>query len=225
MAPGMRRTLASGVSLAPRFLLAAALLAGAGALAWYLTHRVDSTPVSVAPRTLERWSLVTSDGTDPWVVAMKPPETLVASLVAAVSQRSGAALVPPAHPALPLVLRTEFDEGLQGVYGVDSVLRIARESGVETGTFTPICLAHRTTTGPDGPAEVYYVPFESEAFVKVRVDLVPAQPEHGGIGIYDPSLLTPVVIVAASTPDVDRFLPLPFDPERDCEAPVQAGQN
>ncbi len=199
-------------------LVTAIVLVGGGA-AWWLS-RPESTPSTVPPATLEKWTLVTSDGTDPWVVAMKPPEALTAALFADASRRAGRTLVAPAHPGLPLVLRTEFDEGLQGVYGTDSVLRIARESGVETSTFEPVCLARRTVTRPSGRADLYFVPFVSEAFTKVRVDLVPAQPEHGGIGIYEPSTLIPALIVGSTDADADGWWPLAFDQARDCEAPV-----
>lgn len=194
------------------------LLAGAG-LAWWRA-RPDSTPYAVPPAALAGWTLVTSDGTDPWIVGMKPPEALTASLFAEASRRAGQTLVPPAHPVLPLVLRTEFDEGLQGVYGTDSVLRIARESGVESSTFEPVCLAHHTVSRPDGRAELYFVPFVSDAFTVVRLDLVPVQPEHGGIGIYEPSTLIPALIVGSTAADVDDWWPLTFDQTRDCEAPV-----
>lgn len=199
-------------------VVAAAVLVAAG-VAWWRVQP-DKTPYTVAPAVLEKWTLVTSDGTDPWVVAMKPPDSLTRSLFAEATRRAGHTLVAPAHPGLPLVLRTEFDEGLQGVYGTDSVLRIARESGVETATFEPVCLAHRTVNRPGGRAELYFVPFVSDAFTKVRVDLVPAQPEHGGIGIYEPSTLIPALIVGSSDADVDGWWPLTFDQARDCEAPV-----
>ena len=195
------------------------LLIVGGGVAWWRS-RPDATPYTVAPATLEKWTLVTSDGTDPWIVAMKPPEALTASLFAEASRHAGRTLVAPLHPGLPLVLRTEFDEGLQGVYGTDSVLRIARESGVETSTFEPVCLAHQTVSRPGGRADLYFVPFVSEAFTKVRVDLVPAQPEHGGIGIYEPSTLIPALIVGSTEADADSFWPLAFDQTRDCEAPV-----
>jgi len=189
-------------------------------LGWYLTHRADSTPVAVSTHTLDRWTLVASDGTDPWVVAMKPPDALTSALYRVASGRAGRSLVAPPHPALPIVLRSEFDDGLQGVYGTDSVLRIARESGIEQAVFTPVCLAHKRSEGPSGMADVYFVPFTSAAFEQVRVDLVPAQPEHAGIGVYEPGTLTPVLIVGASDGSFDRWWPLQFDPTRDCEAPL-----
>jgi hypothetical protein len=194
----------------------------AAALGWYLTHRIDSTPVSIASHTLERWRLVTSDGTDPWIVGMQPPEALTSALYKEASRRAGRPLVTPPHPAIPLVLRSEFDDGLQGVYGTDSVLRIARDAGIEDSTFTPVCLAHRMTAGPSGRADVYFVPFASAAFNQMRVDLVPAQPEHAGIGVYEPSTLTPVLIVGASDGTFDRWWPLHFDQPSDCEAPLEA---
>lgn len=200
------------------FVVVALVLAGAGA-AWWLA-RPDATPYTVPPAALEKWTLVTSDGTDPWIVAMQPPEALTASLFAEASRRAGRSLIPPPHPGLPLVLRTEFDEGLQGVYGTDSVLRIARESGVETSTFEPVCLAHQTVRRAGATAELYFVPFVSEAFTKVRVDLVPAQPEHGGIGIYEPSTLIPALVVGSTEASADGWWPLAFDQARDCEAPV-----
>lgn len=199
-------------------VVALALLLGAAAI--WLRSRPDATPYTVPPATLEKWTLVTSDGTDPWIVAMQPPQSLTVSLFAEASRRAGRTLVPPAHPGLPLVLRTEFDEGLQGVYGTDSVLRIARESGVETSTFEPVCLAHHTVSRPEGRADLYFVPFVSDAFTKVRIDLVPAQPEHGGIGIYEPSTLIPALIVGSTGANADDWWPLAFDRERDCEAPV-----
>lgn len=199
-------------------VIAVALLVVAAAV--LRRPRPDNTPYTVPPTTLEKWTLVTSDGTDPWIVAMKPPDALIASLYAEASRRAGRTLVSPAHPGLPIVLRTEFDEGLQGVYGTDSVLRIARESGVETSTFEPVCLAHHIRSRPDGSADLYFVPFVSDAFTKVRLDLAPAQPEHGGIGVYEPSTLIPALIIGSTDTNVDSWWPLAFDRERDCAAPV-----
>lgn len=165
---------------------------------------------------------MTSDGTDPWVVGAKPPESLTAALFQEASRRAGTTLVAPPHPALPLVLRAEFDEGLQGVYGTDSVLRIARDTGIEETMFQPVCLAHRTSSGPSGRVELYFVPFESAAFNQMRVDLVPTEPEHAGIGIYEPATLTPILMVGATDNAFERWWPLQFDRDADCETDLSA---
>lgn len=196
------------------------LLLGGG-LAWYLTHRVDSTPVQVAAPELERWTLIASDGTDPWVVGMKPPDSLTSRLLATAQARAGVPLVAPAHSAVPLVLRAEFDESLQGAFGIDSVQRMATDAGLTVDrAFEPVCLAHRTVRGAEGDAELYFVPFTSPAFDQLRVSLMPEHPEQAGIGMYDPGLLTPVLIVGATENRFDDWWPLRIDPARDCEAPV-----
>ena len=207
-----------------RLALAALILVVGGVGAWRLWLRPgDAGLVAIPPGTLSRWTLVASDGTDPWVVGMKPPDALVSMLFREASRRAGRTLIAPPHSALPLVLRSEFDDALQGVYGTDSVLRIARDAGIEDEAFAPVCLAHRTASGPSGGADVYFVPFTSTAFNHIRGDLVPAEPEHAGIGVYDPGTLTPILIVGASDSSFDRWWPLPFDQSSDCEAPLGTG--
>ena len=198
--------------------VAALILLCVAGVAWLLVGRHSETAYTIPVTSLPNWTLVTSDGTDPWVVAMKPPEPLLQHLLAELRTRKSGQITPVPHPALPLVLRSEFDEGLQGVYGTDSVLRIAREAGIETSTFRPVCIAHRVRTGPAGRAEVYFVPFDSDAFNEIRVDLVPAEPEHAGIGVYEPATLTPLLIVATTSGTLEQWLPLAFDRATDCEA-------
>lgn len=196
-----------------------------GALAWYVTHRVDSTPVQVAPTVPERWTLVTSDGTDPWIVAVKPPDTLTASLFAEVSRRVGARLVAPAHPAIPLVLRSEFDEALQGAFGVDSIHRMAADAALDGGkAFEPVCLAHQTVDGAEGRADLYFVPFESAGFNQLRVSLIPEHPEQAGIGEYDPALISPVLVIGATENGFERWWPIRVNRDRDCQAPVTSAR-
>lgn len=205
----------------PARITAAVLIIGLSvAFGWWWIHRTDSRPFRIDESMLTGWTLVTTDGTDPWVVGIRPSDALITSLFKEVSRRAGKTLVAPPHPAVPLVLRSEFEEGLQGVYGVDSVTRIAKGAGIDGRSFAPVCLAHRVANTSAGRAEVYFVPFESVPFNQMRVDLLPAQPEQAGVGIYDPATLTPVLIVAASDAAFDRWWPLVFDREHDCEAPL-----
>jgi len=206
------------VRIQTTWAVAALILLCVAGVAWLLVGRHSETAYTIPVTSLSNWTLVTSDGTDPWVVAMKPPEPLLQPLLAELRTRKDNHVAPVPHPALPLVLRAEFDEGLQGVYGTDSVLRIAREAGIETSTFEPVCIAHQVRTGPAGRAEVYFVPFASEAFNQIRVDLVPAEPEHAGIGVYEPAMLTPLLIIATTSGTLEQWLPLAFDRTTDCEA-------
>ena len=162
---------------------------------------------------LANWPIVVSDGSDPWLVAARPPQAFVDLLVQDVRRRATRPVVAIPAPALPLVLRAEFEEGLQGVYGTDSVLRIAREAGVDRAPCAAACLAHRSVNGDD----LYYVPFTSAAFNQMRVDLVPPQPEHAGIGVYEPSTLSPILHLATTSGSLDRWASVPLDPSSDCE--------
>lgn len=203
-----------------KWIALAALVIATGAGIWIATRR-DTSPYTLPPRIEPKWTLLTSDGTDPWIVGVAPPESLITALVSQVTGRAGRTLVSPAHMAIPLVLRSEFDESLQGAFGVDSVSRLAADLGLDASrAFEPVCLAHRTVQGAAGEADLYFVPFTSPAFDQLRVSLMPEHPEQAGIGMYDPGLLTPVLIVGATENSFDRWWPLRVDPERDCEAPV-----
>lgn len=190
-----------------------------GALYLWLGSPADA-PVSVEPEALTRWTLVVSDGTDPWTVGVRPPDALIDRLYEDATRRAGRTLVRPAHPALPLVLRSESDEGLQGVYPTDSVLRMARQAGIEDVEFQPVCLAHRTRRTGDASAELYFAAFTSAPFAQFRIDLTPPQPEHAGFGVYEPATLSPILMLAATDDDFARWWPLQFDPALDCESPL-----
>jgi hypothetical protein len=198
-----------------RALAAVAIVPVGAALTWYLFTRPErSPPPRIRSAMLSNWPIVVSDGSDSWLVAARPPQALVNLLVEDVKRRAARPVVAIPDPALSLVLRTEFEEGLQGVYGTDSVLRIAREAGVDRGAFAATCLAHRSVNGDD----LYYVPFTSAAFNQMRIDLVPPQPEHAGVGVYEPSTLSPILRIATTSGSLDRWDQVPLDPGSDCEA-------
>lgn len=205
----------------------ALLVVLAGGLAWVWLRSRTEMSVTFAPGDFSSWPIIVSNGTDPWIAALAPPTDLLAKLSGEVTRRAGRALVAPPHPGLPFVLRTEFDEGLQGVYGTDSVVRMARDAGLDVAHLQPVCLAHRRSEGPAGRAEMYFVPFESAEFSQLRVDLTPSEPEHAGVGIYDPSTLTPILIVGATDANFERWWPLRFDAAADCVGTVTmaAAQN
>ena len=56
----------------------------------------------------------------------------------------------------------------------------------------PVCIARKVADDGRASAELYFIVFESAAFNQMRLDLTPTQPEHAGIGTYDPGTLTPV---------------------------------
>lgn len=194
------------------------LVVGVGGWLWFGRRTYVSPSIDAA--AFANWPIAASDGTDPWVVAMTPPERLLAVLTAEAVHHAGRPLVAPPHAGVPLVLRGEFEEGLQGVYGTDSVMRMAHDAGLDARYFQPACLAHQTRSDAQGRAELYFVPLDSAAFSQVRVDLIPAFPEQAGTGIYDPSTVSPVLVIGATDANFERWWPLRVDRERDCIASV-----
>jgi hypothetical protein len=200
-------------------ILATAVLAVV-VLLWTLGQGFGGHPLSLAASSLSHWGLVISDGTDPWVVAAQPPGSLTSQLLSEVTRQAGRPIVAPLRPAVPLVLRSEFDDALQGVYGVDEVLRIARDDGVDTGTFRPVCIARKVQGNGSSRAELYFLVLDSSAFNQMRIDLTPAQPEHAGIGMYDPTTVTPVLVIGSTDGTVDRWWPIAVNRDTDCQARV-----
>ena len=193
---------------------------GAGTV-WWFVGRPDATPLIIPASAFSSWTVVTSDGTDPWIVGAQPADSLTRQLLDVASKRAGRPLVAPPHPAVPLVLQSEFADSLQGVYGTDAVMRMAHDAGIESAVFAPVCLAHQTIDAPSGTLDVYFVPFEAPSFNQMRADLTPLEPEHAGIGIYDPATLTPALVIGATANAFDHVWPIRFDRARDCEAPIE----
>jgi hypothetical protein len=204
----------------PFWIVATVAAAGVVALVWTLGQGFGGHPLSISPVQLSNWTLVTSDGTDPWVVAAQPPATFSSDLLRQVSRQAGQPLVPPHHAGVPLVLRSEFDDALQGVYGVDEVLRIARDAGVDTTAFQPFCIARKVQGTGSSRAELYFLVLDAPAFNQMRIDLTPTQPEHAGIGTYDPTVVTPVLVIGATDDRFDRWWPLTVNRDTDCQARV-----
>jgi hypothetical protein len=189
-------------------------------LVWTIVHDTSSEQYVLQRRDLTGWTAIAGQGAEPWVLAAQPPATLVANLFKQLSANTGLTLVAPTQLALPLVLRAEYDDALQGVYGIDALRRAAEDVAIERAVFEPICVAQRTD--PTGPRQrqLYYIAFNSPVFGQLRQELLPAQPEHGGVGVYDPAALLPLLPVAASDDDFGRWWPLAFDRRTDCVAPL-----
>jgi hypothetical protein len=189
-------------------------------LVWTITRDRTSAPYTVARDGLSGWSIVQSSADEPWVVALQPPATVSSGLFRQLTSKLGRSLVALPRPSLPLVLRSEYDDALQGVYGIDFIVRTARDAGMESASFQPVCVGHHIEAGGAERREIFFVAFESPQFRELRDELVPPQPEHGGVGVYDPAALTPVLPVAASVSEFARFWPIAFDPPTDCQAQV-----
>jgi hypothetical protein len=190
-------------------------LAAVGALVLTLARDEGSRPVAIARGSLTNWAIVAGAPADPWVIAARPPDALVARLR---DRGVGADLTALPRIALPLVLRQEFEDSLQGIYGIDRLMRLAEDAAVHTATFEPVCVAQRAH--PEH-GTLTFVALDAPEFWRYRADIEPFQPEQGGSGIFDPAALTPVLPIAATLADTAPWWPLKTDPLTDCVAALE----
>lgn len=181
-----------------------------------------------APFIVERdsvtpWTLVLEPGSDvvgSWL-ALRPPAQLAPPLGRQIFARGGESIHYPNPPSLALVLRSEFDRALAGTLTPDVVMTIARAAGLESATFEPRCMARRRISEPGATRGVYFILFDAPAFDQFRRQVSEEFRRAGGnASLFDPSALSPVLIVAAIDENFSRWLPLRASPDVDCLAPI-----
>jgi hypothetical protein len=179
-----------------------------------------SEPYSIDGRLLTGWTILTGTAADPWVISVEPPTALTSSLFQQVSRKVGRALVPPPHSALPLVMRKEHDDALQGVFGLTDIDRMARGTFSETSRFEPVCMGHLVDDRSGSKGELFFLAINSREFNDLRIEIQPDFPEHAGIGIYDAGSLTPILPIASTDNDFERWWPIRLDEAVNCQAQV-----
>jgi len=203
-----------------KVLLVLALAAVVLVLLWGLQRNMRLRQYHVDRAALSGWTVVLGAPEDPWVVALEPPASLTTSLLAQVKTNADRRFVAPRHAALPLVMRQEHDEALQGVYGPADIERIARQTIAGESTFEPVCIGHRVDPHGAASGELYFLAFTSPAFNTLRLELRPDFPEHAGIGVYDAGALTPALPIATTGADFGRWFPIRLERIADCQADV-----
>jgi hypothetical protein len=174
-------------------------------------------PYSVEAKELSGWTLVRGEPGEPALVGLQPPAPLPTELFNQVLGRRGPALVAPAHPMVPLVLQSEYSDSLQGAYSIEDILDLARDTGVADARFEPVCVGQRK----DSSQQLFYVVFSAAAFDTFRDRLTPLFQEHAGAVPYDPSLVRPILAVAATDQKFIHLWPVAFNPAADCESSLQ----
>jgi hypothetical protein len=204
---GRRRT--------PLLIKLAAGLAGVtlfGFLFMRSLHDTTTTAYTVERQHLGSWTLVlepASRPNDP-LLALRPTPELASGLFRQVFSRTMESLNAPAAPAVPVVLRGEFDRVVRDQFTQDALLEAARTAKLETAGITPRCLVHRRVSEPGGTRQAFFVFFDAPSVSQFRRQL----------GL-DPAALSPVLFIAGAGSDFDSWLPQRIDVEADCLAPVE----
>ncbi len=208
-----------------RLLKVMIALVAAAVLAVLFVRSARSTgaePFTIARQHLAGWTLTLAPDDDPLgsSLSISPAAELMPPLARALFARMGESLhYPP--PAMPVVLRSEFERAVAGVLAPEALLELAREAGLESGTFQARCMARRRISGPGVVRGVYFLLFDVPQFIEVRERVAQRLRAAGrDASLFDPTALSPVVIAADLDGRFSSWLPLRADPEADCFAPV-----
>jgi hypothetical protein len=182
----------------------------------------SAEPFTIARQHLTGWTLAIAPDTDPLgsLLSVTPEAELMAPLARDLFGRVGETLhYPP--PAMPVVLRSEFQRALAGVVTPEALLDAAREAGLATATFQPLCMARRRISAPGVLRAVYFLVFDLPQLSRFREQLAQRLHTAGGeASLFDPAALSPVLIVADLDGNFRNWAPLRADPDLDCFAPV-----
>jgi hypothetical protein len=195
------------------------LLAG---VAYLFMRSLDVTraePYTVRAEHLAPWTLTGDAGAvgDRAVLALAPPAELPLRLFRQVFSRAGESLSAPNAPGIGLVLA---DELRGAAIGVDELLTLARDAGVDRARLNPRCMGYRRESQPGSTRQLYFVLFDMPEFAAFRQALAPQVAAKGGTA-FAPAGLSPIMMLAAA-PDLSRWMPIVANPDRDCIAPVEA---
>jgi hypothetical protein len=140
---------------------------------------------------------------------------LTADLFRQAVEHSGPSLIAPPKPTVPLVLTDENADSLQGVLTIVDIMNLARDAGVESARFEPVCVIERSAP-PDRPGHVLVAVFDSPNFEQFRLQLSPLFPEHAGAAPYLPDALRPILTIAATDDRFSRWWPMSIEPRTEC---------
>ena len=174
-------------------------------------HDTTTAAYTADRQHLRSWTLVlepASRPNDP-LLALRPTPELASGLFHQVFSRTMESLDAPAAPAVPVVLRGEFDRLLGDRLTQDALLGAARVAELETAGITPRCLVHRRVSEPGGTRQVFFVLFDAPSVSQFRQQL----------GL-DAAALSPVLFIAGAGADFNSWLPQRVASEAECVAPV-----
>jgi hypothetical protein len=202
----------------------AVIIVAVGVLGYLFVHSANSVrsePYEIARARLSGWTLAIDPAPNASgvLLGLQPDKTTAATLFNQVFSRTGESLSGPVPASIPLILQREFTRAAAGTLAGDALLASARAAGLESSAFEPRCMAHRRVSEPGVTRQVYFVRFDWPAFAAFRRQAAQQMRAAGGAG-FDPSALTPLLIVGATDSEFGRWLPLSAESADDCLAPM-----
>ena len=195
-----------------KLLVGAAALAAFGLLFMRSLQDTRTAAYTVERQHLASWTLALEPATRPndALLVLRPSAELATGLFRQIFSRAMESLNTPLSPAVPVVLRVEFDRIVGDQLTQEGLLAAARAAGLEMAPLTPRCVVHRRVSEPGGTRQVYFLVFDAPAIARFRQQI--------GLTAAD---LTPILFIAGAGPDFNNWLPQRVSPESDCLAPVE----
>ncbi len=184
---------------------------------------VGSEPYTIPRDRLGQWTVAVDPAANATgvLLGLWPESNLAAPLFSQLFARSGLSLRGPNPAGMPLVLKSEFDQAIAGVLAPEALVTIARTAGLESAPPVPVCMATRRMSQPGSTRDVFFLRLEQPSFGAFRSQLAQAlQAAGGSTGGFDPALLSPVVLLAASDEGFSTWYPLRPEATTDCLAPI-----
>ena len=209
-------------SLVVKSIVTLVVLAGLAFLFAATLRKVAAEPYTVHPENLREWvvELTPYQDSNAAILSLRPPAALSMVLFDQVFQRTMASFSTPATPAVPLILRREFNAALSGVVSLEELMQLAREAGLENTTMRPRCMSvYRTSVGRE--QQLFFVLFDFPQFHDFRTKVSELlHSRNSGGEPFDPEFLTAALLVAASEGASFDQVPPRRVLEAECEAPV-----
>lgn len=186
-------------------------------------HDARSEPYTVEGRHLQTWAVVVepAGGSSSPVLVVRPSQELSGGLFRQIFSRMMESLRGSTDASVPLVLRGEYEMSLAARYTLEELADLARAAGLEDNALTPQCVAVRRISQPGLTRQLYYVLFDSPAFIRFREQIAQGTRGVPGAIAFDPNSLAPIMIVAATDASFDTWLPIGADATDDCIAPIE----
>jgi hypothetical protein len=185
--------------------------------------RTAAEPYVVSQAMMTQWELALAppDDRNAAILSLRSPLNSARGLFDQIFQRSMQSLMAQDPPLVPVVLVSEFNVALRRVFSDVDLLNQAERLGLATASFTPVCLAVRREQHDGRPRELFYILFDAPAFGRFRDELGRLFVERGGErGTFDPTALSPMMMVASTDSDLASWMPLQADRDGDCRAPL-----
>ena len=197
-----------------------------GVVAWLFVSTLEDTiaePYSLAGAGLSGWALELAPpgGRGLTLLGLRPPPLLRATLFDQLFNRTMESMNGPADDLVPVVLRSEYRDGLASAVSPDEILAAAREAGLDRIQLEPVCMAVKREPFAGRTRQFYFVLFDAAPIQAFRADL--ARRADGQGAALEADGFEVVLPVAASDTAFESWWPLRVDRDADCQAPVSSG--